>query len=187
MAKPLLLSGLVGLTLLLSCEGALFLVGDTAGWDTSADLATWPEARVFSVGDILSFQYSSYHTVNQVDKNGYNTCNTSNAILTSSGGNTTVPLTSVGDKYFICSNVPHCFGGMKLKVTVISNQTASPPVAASPELSPSTTLPRSSSTTTNANLLPPESNGVDRGGRSHALFISLCFTFGALWWWLMKF
>ncbi|KAH0456089.1 hypothetical protein IEQ34_013996 [Dendrobium chrysotoxum] len=43
------------------------------------------------------FQYSQYHNVNEVDKEGYSNCNASNAILTSSNGNTSVTLTTTGE------------------------------------------------------------------------------------------
>ncbi|KAI0500271.1 hypothetical protein KFK09_018481 [Dendrobium nobile] len=185
MAKLLLLSGLsVIFTVFLACEATIFLVGDSAGWDTSADLTSWPVNKIFSVGDVLLFQYSNYHTVNQVDKNGYDTCNSSNALLSRSDGNTSISLSSSGDIYFICSKLPHCFGGMKLKVNVRSNQTGEPP-AASPESSSTTTLPRNSTSTANGDFLPPLFGGAAHSGRGCALFITLCFNFGALWWLFM--
>lgn len=72
------------------------------------------------------FQYNKYHTINEVDKLGYDNCSTSNTLLTASTGNTTVPLTAPGDRYFICSVLTHCLGGMKLAINVQRNSTISP-------------------------------------------------------------
>ncbi|XP_020573825.1 basic blue protein-like [Phalaenopsis equestris] len=132
------LSGLAILGLLVSaCKAATYTVGDLAGWDISADLYSWPATKLFYIGDVLLFQYSPYHDVNQVDRNGFSNCNASNAMLKSTDGNTYVPLNATGDKYFICSVLSHCLGGMKLQVHVLTNVTAaiipSPP---SPPTSP---------------------------------------------------
>uniref|UniRef100_A0A1D1YM47 Blue copper protein n=1 Tax=Anthurium amnicola TaxID=1678845 RepID=A0A1D1YM47_9ARAE len=97
----------------------LYNVGDTAGWDISADLDKWPVGKNFTVGDTLWFQYSRYHTVNEVDKRGFYNCSTANATETGAGGNTTITLTTPGDKYFICGVLSHCFGGMRLHFAVI--------------------------------------------------------------------
>uniref|UniRef100_J3NA50 Phytocyanin domain-containing protein n=1 Tax=Oryza brachyantha TaxID=4533 RepID=J3NA50_ORYBR len=56
------------------------------------------------------FQYSKYHTVSEVDAAGYRNCITANAVLTSSDGNTTVPLTAPGDRYqdALAGGSPEC-------------------------------------------------------------------------------
>ncbi|KAI0500714.1 hypothetical protein KFK09_018930 [Dendrobium nobile] len=123
--------------LVLPCEATTYMVGDLAGWDTSADLSSWPATKHFYVGDALLFQYSQYHNVNEVDKEGYRNCNASNAILTSSNGNTSVTLTTTGEKYFICGVLSHCLGGMKLQIKVLGKITSSPPPQRSPPQFPS--------------------------------------------------
>uniref|UniRef100_A0A0D9W7T2 Phytocyanin domain-containing protein n=1 Tax=Leersia perrieri TaxID=77586 RepID=A0A0D9W7T2_9ORYZ len=106
-------------------EAAMYNVGDSAGWDISADFPSWLDGKSFYVGDTLVFQYSKYHTVSEVDEAGYKNCSTANAVLTSSDGNTTVPLTAPGDRYFVCGNELHCLGGMRMHVLV-----ADPPAPA---------------------------------------------------------
>ncbi|CAL9091042.1 Plastocyanin-like domain [Musa troglodytarum] len=132
MAKLLETLALILLSLGLSAEATVFTVGDSAGWDISADLASWVANKVFYVGDALMFEYSTYHTVNEVDRTGYESCNFATPLLTGSNGNTTVPLTSAGERYFACGVKLHCLGGMKLHVNVESNQTAASPVGAPP-------------------------------------------------------
>ncbi|KAF8687942.1 hypothetical protein HU200_042535 [Digitaria exilis] len=81
---------------------ASYNVGDRAGWDLSADLPSWANGKTFYVGDVLVFQYSKYHTLDEVDEAGFNNCSAANAILSQSDGNTTL----------------HCLSGMKLHVLV---------------------------------------------------------------------
>lgn len=54
MAKLLKMLALIVLSLGLSAEATVFTVGDSAGWDISADLASWVANKVFYVGDALS-------------------------------------------------------------------------------------------------------------------------------------
>ncbi|RRT52616.1 hypothetical protein B296_00020266, partial [Ensete ventricosum] len=54
MAKLLEMLALIVLSLGPSAEATVFTVGDSAGWDISADLASWVANKVFSVGDALS-------------------------------------------------------------------------------------------------------------------------------------
>ncbi|KAK1305924.1 hypothetical protein QJS10_CPA10g00994 [Acorus calamus] len=116
--------------LALTCSATVYTVGDSAGWDISADLPAWASGKKFVVGDVLSFQYNSYHTVNEVTKPGYDNCTTSNAITTGQGGNTTIPLSTPGDKFFICGLLSHCLGGMKLRVNVDGGQQSASPAGA---------------------------------------------------------
>jgi hypothetical protein len=64
------------------------------------------------------FSYNRYHTLAEVDEAGFKNCSAADATLSRSDGNTTVPLTAPGDRYFICGNELHCLGGMKLHVLV---------------------------------------------------------------------
>ncbi|KQK22579.1 blue copper protein [Brachypodium distachyon] len=99
-------------------QAASYNVGNSAGWDISADLPSWADGKKFNIGDVLVFQYSKYHTLDEVDAAGFKNCSAANAVFSSSDGNTTVPLTANGDRYFICGNQMHCLGGMKLQVHV---------------------------------------------------------------------
>ena len=76
------------------------------------------------------FQYSTYHTLDEVDEAGFKNCSAASAVLSRSDGNTTVPLAAPGDRYFICGNQLHCLGGMKLHVLV--NQPAAGGAAGAP-------------------------------------------------------
>ncbi|PUZ48281.1 hypothetical protein GQ55_7G233000 [Panicum hallii var. hallii] len=99
-------------------EASSYNVGNRVGWDLSADLPSWANGKTFYVGDVLVFQYSRYHTLDEVDEAGFKNCSAASAVLSRSDGNTTVPLTAPGDRYFICGNQLHCLGGMKLHVLV---------------------------------------------------------------------
>lgn len=87
------------------------------------------------------FQYSKYNTLDEVDKAGFKNCSAANALLSRSDGNTTVPLTAPGDRYFISGNEMHCLGGMNLHVLV--NQLPSPAgaPAGEPQSSPQANRP----------------------------------------------
>ncbi|WOL07158.1 hypothetical protein Cni_G15896 [Canna indica] len=160
-------------------SATIFNVGDSAGWDISADLTSWVATKTFYVGDALLFQYSRYHSVDEVDKAGYDSCNVTAPLLTGSNGNTTVPLAAPGDRYFVCGTQLHCLGGMKLRVSVKVNQSSqlpaggppSPPQAAAGGPSP---LPEWNSGTGD---LPFLTNGAHRGG-----FVGwLCALLVVLW------
>ncbi|KAL7214542.1 hypothetical protein ACSBR1_026866 [Camellia fascicularis] len=138
MAKQVVVCVLGVLGLALTCKAAFYTVGDSSGWDISTDLDTWVKGKTFAVGDVLLFQYSSIHSVNEVTKNNYQRCNTTNVLQSSSNGNTTFPLSTPGDRYYVCGDKLHCLGGMKLHINVAGNQAPSP--ANAPE-SATTSLP----------------------------------------------
>jgi hypothetical protein len=56
--------------------------------------------------------------VDEVTKENFDTCNTTKVLANYRNGNTTVPLTRAGDRYFVCGNKLYCLGGMKLHVHV---------------------------------------------------------------------
>uniref|UniRef100_A0A7N0SYJ7 Phytocyanin domain-containing protein n=1 Tax=Kalanchoe fedtschenkoi TaxID=63787 RepID=A0A7N0SYJ7_KALFE len=112
----------IGVFLISSCAATIYTVGDTAGWDISADLDTWPIDKNFTVGDVLMFQYSQSNSVSEVTKQSYDGCNTTVTLKTYTGGNSNVTLTKPGDMYFICGNKLLCLGGMKLQIYVQEGQ-----------------------------------------------------------------
>ncbi|KAK7356507.1 hypothetical protein VNO80_15780 [Phaseolus coccineus] len=105
-------------TITFKCSATTYTVGDSSGWDISTNLDTWIADKMFKVGDALVFQYSSGQSVEEVTKENYDTCNTTNVLATYGNGNTTVPLTRGGDRYFVSGNKLYCLGGMKLHVHV---------------------------------------------------------------------
>ncbi|KAG8381063.1 hypothetical protein BUALT_Bualt06G0083000 [Buddleja alternifolia] len=135
MANLLLISTILLFFYALTCSATVYTVGDNSGWDISTDLDSWSRGKTFSVGDTLLFQYSQYHSVSELTKENYKGCNMTNALQSSSNGNTSFALSSPGDRYFACGNRLHCLGGMKLHVNVVGNAVASPigaPQAAQP-------------------------------------------------------
>ncbi|CAL5407634.1 unnamed protein product [Camellia sinensis] len=146
MAKQVVVCVLGVLGLALTCKATFYTVGDSSGWDISTDLDTWVKGKTFAVGDVLLFQYSSIHSVNEVTKNNYQGCNTTNVLQSSSNGNTTFPLSTPGDRYYVCGDKLHCLGGMKLHINIAGNQAASPTNA--PE-SATTSLPTTPSSKSN--------------------------------------
>lgn len=96
-----------------------------------------------------AFQYSSYHSVSEVTKNSYDGCNTTDVLQTSSNGNTSFPLTSPGERYFVCGNRLHCLAGMKLHVNVVDDQAAGAPVDAPADASGGGSLPPGSTKNNN--------------------------------------
>ncbi|XP_008786371.2 blue copper protein [Phoenix dactylifera] len=182
MAKLLIICALAILGCALKSQAIVYTVGDGAGWDISADFPSWIAGKTFYVGDVLSFQFSRYHTLNEVDKAGYDSCNASNALLSSSNGNTSVPLTTGGDKYFICGVRLHCLGGMKLKVGVTGNQSIAPASAPqSPGFHPQApSSPIQKPSTDKHRLLPPPTNDSYHVAEG-SMFVAWLCTFGALW------
>ncbi|KAJ9678710.1 hypothetical protein PVL29_020791 [Vitis rotundifolia] len=167
MGKGVVLSCvLVVLGLALTCSVAtVYTVGDSSGWDISTNLDTWVADKKFIVGDVLLFQYSSSQSVNEVTEENFKGCNTTDALLTGSNGNTSIPLNRPGEWYFVCGNKLYCLGGMKLQVNVQANPAASP--AGAPEASgPGTSgsLPRPSSKNNNPSAAIPNSTGFINGG-----------------------
>jgi Plastocyanin-like domain len=125
------------------------------------------------------FQYSKYHTINEVDKLGYDNCSTSNTLLTDSTGNTTVSLTAPGERYFICGVLTHCLGGMKLAVNAQRNSTISPIGApAGAPLSPQFALSPGTGIDGDGNDLPSLSRSSQLGKECGVL--SLLCTLGTL-------
>ncbi|KAK7295892.1 hypothetical protein VNO77_51157 [Canavalia gladiata] len=138
-------------------------VGGSGGWKLGGDYTTWASGQTFNVGDNLVFKYDSTHAVDEVSENDYNSCSSSNAIKNYQGGNTKIPLSSTGKRYFLCPTAGHCDGGMKLAINVVG-AASSPPSGTPPSgTTPSTPSPPSESGTpaTNTTTSPsPKPNGA---------------------------
>ncbi|KAJ6714237.1 hypothetical protein OIU85_025808 [Salix viminalis] len=179
MAKLVLVYSLVVLGLALACNAATYTVGDSSGWDISTDLGTWAENNKFVVGDSLSFLYSSSHSLEEVKKEDFDSCNTTNVIRTFTNGNTTVPLTEPGTRYFVCGNQLHCLGGMKLQVNVAGNQAKSP--IGAPQSQPGVTVTQPSSKRNNPASVVPSSAGSVYEGRDCIVMAFLGFVATMFW------
>ncbi|XP_076884030.1 stellacyanin-like [Bidens hawaiensis] len=135
------------------CLATTYTVGVSPGWDISTDVDSWAQNKRFVVGDVLLFQYSSSHSVAEVNRDSYEGCNTTNVLQASSNGNTTFALTTPSDRYFVCGNRLHCYAGMKLHVVVDSKVMADGPAAGAPE-----TEAGGDSTTTTTTNIPSSKN-----------------------------
>ncbi|XP_071713571.1 mavicyanin-like [Rutidosis leptorrhynchoides] len=144
--------GLLTFGFAITSDATTYTVGDSSGWDISTNLNTWEQGKKFIVGDVLLFQYASTDSLCEVGQESFQTCNTTNVINCYSDGNTTIPLTSPGERYFLCGNKLYCYSGMKLDVIVERNQSlAEAPLSGVPDAqsggsknnNPSNVLPNS--------------------------------------------
>ncbi|XWS47717.1 hypothetical protein CRYUN_Cryun13aG0008200 [Craigia yunnanensis] len=174
MAKLILLWFLAIFCFALTSDAATYVVGDTSGWDISSDIDSWVSDKIFKVGDALLFQYSSYHSVSEVTKESFESCNTTDTLSTFSNGNTTVTLSNAVARYFVCGNKLHCLGGMKLQVNVEDDKTSS--TVGAPEAQPGATLPQPSSKSNNPSTVIPTSSGYIIGGIQSLVIAFICLT-----------
>ncbi|KAG2308838.1 hypothetical protein Bca52824_028586 [Brassica carinata] len=102
-------------------------IGGPSGWTVGANLGTWAAGQTFAVGDNLVFAYpSAFHDVVEVTKPEFDSCQAVKPLITFANGNSIVPLTTPGKRYFICGMPGHCTQGMKLEVNVIPTANAAP-------------------------------------------------------------
>ncbi|CAL9236953.1 unnamed protein product, partial [Arabidopsis halleri] len=107
-----------------------YKVGDASQWASGVDYTDWAAGKTFRV----EFKYGPTHSVDVVNKAGYDGCDDSSATENHSDGDTKIDLKTVGPKYFICptpNTWSHCLGGMKLAITVVASP-SSPPTPDSP-------------------------------------------------------
>ncbi|XP_061337492.1 stellacyanin-like [Gastrolobium bilobum] len=155
MEKVLLVYSLLFAFAVITCSATTYTVGDSSGWDISTNLDTWVADKKFKVGDALLFLYSSANGLDEVTREDFNTCNTTNPLTNYVNGNTTVPLTKAGDRYFVCGNKLYCLGGMKLHVHVEDDKSLSPTLAPASAAGPNqrtTTLAQSPSSKKNTHV-----------------------------------
>lgn len=97
----------------------MHLVGGKA-WDVPSEpnhYETWAKGVKFVIDDILVFDFlTGNHTVAEVPKAVYDTCNTTAVENVTTLGPTTVTLSLVGIQFFICTM--HCKNGQKVAVDV---------------------------------------------------------------------
>ncbi|KAF8409473.1 hypothetical protein HHK36_005549 [Tetracentron sinense] len=149
----ILMSLTVVAVLVISAMAANLTVGGSNGaWDTTTNLQAWATSQTFSSGDNLIFQYTPNHSVLEVTKADYDSCQMGNPLQIYMGGTTIVPLSSPGKRYFICGTSGHCTQGMKLEVDIIA---ASAPPPASPVAPPPTSPPPITSTSPPTTSTPP--------------------------------
>ncbi|CAA7049563.1 unnamed protein product [Microthlaspi erraticum] len=129
-------------------------IGGPSGWTVGANLRSWAAGQTFAVGDNLVFSYpSTFHDVVEVTKPEFDSCQAVKPLITFANGNSIVPLTTPGKRYFICGTPGHCSQGMKLEVNVIPTANAAPTVPL-PNAVPSLNAPSPSSVLPVQPLLP---------------------------------
>lgn len=118
------------------CQGAVYTVGDSAGWTTigNVNYKQWAATKTFDVGDIIRFQYNpQFHNVMQVTHAEYKACNASSPIATHTTGNDSITISTHGHHFFLCGVPGHCQAGQKVDINVIR----APSVAPTPSIVPS--------------------------------------------------
>ncbi|WOH12855.1 hypothetical protein DCAR_0832364 [Daucus carota subsp. sativus] len=131
--------------------GAVYKVGDSAGWTIagSVDYRQWSAPKTFHVGDIILFQYNSqFHNVMQVHHAEYKSCNASAPIVTHTTGNDSITITSKGHHFFLCGIPGHCQAGQKVDINVLRVSSSKAPTS-------SATSPSSPSSSPAVTILPP--------------------------------
>lgn len=113
------------------------------------------------------FNYGPSHGVDVVSKDDYDSCNTGNALQVFTGGQTTIPLSTPGDMYFICSTSGHCDTGMKLAIKVQGSSSGTTPAT-----------PSGSGATPAKSNHPNAASGVF--GSMSKLVVGISVVFGAL-------
>lgn len=135
---------MLGLHLGLSQVAPPCLIPMFRGRDEESPDQFWSTCFMFGA----VFQYSSLHSVFEVSKDAFDNCDARNSILSGRDGNTTITLSTPGQKYFICGTLLHCLGGMKLQVSVNGEDPVSPapaPLAPKPSDQVPVSIPHPSS------------------------------------------
>ncbi|KAI3459378.1 hypothetical protein Pfo_016041 [Paulownia fortunei] len=124
--------------------GAVFKVGDSAGWTTigNVDYKQWAVAKTFQVGDIIVFEYNpQFHNVIQVTHAEYKACNASSPISTHTTGNDSITIDTHGHHFFICGAPGHCQAGQKVDINVLRSPSVAPTPSGLPSPVPAVTVP----------------------------------------------
>ncbi|XP_009612880.1 blue copper protein-like [Nicotiana tomentosiformis] len=122
------------------------VVGDALAWTVpnggAAAYTTWTSRKTFAVGDILVFNFTTgLHSVAEVSKAAFDSCNTANPISISTNGPTNITLRSAGSHYYLCTLPSHCTLGQKLAINVAGSASPAPQPAAARPTTPPTAAP----------------------------------------------
>ncbi|KAG2325451.1 hypothetical protein Bca4012_039979 [Brassica carinata] len=179
------------LTVVPAVFAVTYQVGDVAGWTSGIDYTTWVTGKTFRVGDTLEFKYGPSHSVSVVNKASFDTCDSSRATQSFSGGNTKINLTTVGTIHFICPTPGHCLGGMKLAVPVLAATPSpatpspkSPPLAPrsprKPKTQPPSASPPANGSTSESPAPSPSSLSSTTPSPSNAAFKGVMVSYGMM-------
>ncbi|KAL3532314.1 hypothetical protein ACH5RR_005835 [Cinchona calisaya] len=109
----------------------VLVVGDTLGWIVPPGgpiaYSTWADLQIFSVGDILLFNFKTgEQDVARVTKEAFDACDSANPLSLQTTGPANYTLSSAGEYYFISTFDKHCFLGQKLAINVTGGSSAGP-------------------------------------------------------------
>ncbi|KAF5746278.1 hypothetical protein HS088_TW06G00448 [Tripterygium wilfordii] len=106
-----------------ACSGAVYRVGDSAGWtdNGSVDYNEWASSKIFHVGDTIVFEYDAqFHNVKQVTHHEFRSCNVTSPKATYSSGSDSITLKRRPTHlYFVCGFPGHCQAGQKVDIRVL--------------------------------------------------------------------
>ncbi|KAL6532325.1 hypothetical protein OROGR_014295 [Orobanche gracilis] len=127
-------------------DGAVYKVGDDAGWTTigNVNYRDWASNKIFQLNDTIIFEYNPlFHNVMQVTHLEYRTCSVSSPISTLATGNDTITITTHGHHFYVCGAPGHCQLGQKVDINVVPAAVAAtaPHVSISPSVSTVPTAP----------------------------------------------
>ncbi|KAL0457227.1 UNVERIFIED_CONTAM: Mavicyanin [Sesamum latifolium] len=125
--------------------GAVYKVGDSAGWTTigNVDYNLWAATKTFQVNDTIVFEYNpQFHNVMQVTHAEFRACNASSPISTHTTGNDSITINTHGHHFFLCGVPGHCQAGQKVDINVIRAPSVAPsPSGLVPSPVPPVTVP----------------------------------------------
>ncbi|KVH93578.1 mavicyanin [Cynara cardunculus var. scolymus] len=158
----LFISMVVSGSLMHTAIGAVYKVGDTAGWTTigNVNYKQWAATKTFQLGDTIVFSYNKqFHNVMQVTHADYRSCNASAPITTHSTGNDTIIIKTSGHHYFLCAVPGHCQAGQKLDINVQRVSSTLAPTPSESGSSPLASMSSPTSSPTSATASKPNSIG----------------------------
>ncbi|OAY47156.1 blue copper protein [Manihot esculenta] len=141
------------------------VVGNNSGWTIpnggAAFYSTWAAGQVFSVNDILVFNFAAnQHDVSKVTKADYDACTTANPILVETTSPARITINETGVHYFICNFTGHCSAGQKLMINVSAASSAPAPQPSSSSPTP-VSAPSPSPVSTSPPSPAPSATGVN--------------------------
>ncbi|XP_010935193.1 mavicyanin [Elaeis guineensis] len=121
MEKAVVIAALVALASVGFSSGAVYTVGDKAGWTIigKVNYTAWASTKNFQVGDIILFVYNkNFHNVMEVTKEDYKACSNGSPLATHTTGNDSFTIKRRGHHFFICGVPGHCSIGQKVDIRV---------------------------------------------------------------------
>nr|XP_043626573.1 mavicyanin-like [Erigeron canadensis] len=161
--------------------GAVYTVGDSAGWTTigNVNYKQWAATKTFKLGDTIVFAYNKqFHNVMQVSHADYRSCNISAPIATHSTGNDSISIKTYGHHFYLCAVPGHCQAGQKVDINVqkVSSTLAPTPSASNPPALASLPSPSFSPTTNAPNsvgLAASSAKSFIKVGLAIAIFVGM--------------